>query len=83
MVNLSPARTAQDYTPIRELKVGDRVMRQKTAGNAKLGFLHGEITKVRPRFGATPLYDIRWDSDTTQIDTGYLQNGLQSETFDS
>ncbi len=83
MVNLSPARTAQDYTPIRELKVGDRVMRQKTAGNAKLGFLHGTIVAIRLRFGASSLYDIRWDSDTTVIDKGYLLSGLQSETFDS
>ena len=82
MVNLSPVGKTQDYLPLRELKVGDRVIRQKTVGNKGAGFLHGEVVKVRPRLGACSLIDIRWDSDTTVIDTGYLSTQLTSETFD-
>ena len=82
MVNLSPVGKAQDYLPIRELKQDDRVIRQKTVGNKGAGFIHGTIVKIRPRFGACSLADIRWDSDTTVIDTGYLVTELIPETFD-
>lgn len=83
MAGVSAAfRAAQDYLPCRELKVGDRVIRQKIVGNKGAGFLHGEVVKIRPRLGACSLADIRWDSDTTVIDPGYLVTLLTPETFD-
>lgn len=82
MVNLNPVGKTQDYIPFRELKVGDRVIRQKVVGNKAVGFLHGEIVRMRPRLGACSMCDIRWDSDTTVVDTGYLASALTPETFD-
>jgi hypothetical protein len=76
-------RKTQDYVPLREIMVGDRVMRQRQVGDASKGFLHGLIVKVKVRPGMPPLYDCCWDNDTTKIDTGYLAAVLMPETFDS
>lgn len=53
--------------------------RQAIQGNAGKGYLTGSVVNVRARFGAVDLIDVRWDHDTTNIDTGYLPSGLMLE----
>lgn len=79
MARSTPKKAQEDVRSFSELNVGDRVMRQRVLGSSEKGFYRGEIVRVKVRPGLPPLYDVRWDHDTTTLDTGYMAHGLMLE----